>query len=233
MSSDPFQKPRYRKGRAIKAIEWLVRTIILTFPIWRTRKNLTAKLDAIESLTETLNEQREFAVTSASPHYVRVYDASLFIALLANDILISRGDQLIEHIPVKKNYYSRQLCLLLFEAIEDLPSVLGKDFRKALLAIPVDAGLVDELNQITKKLARLSHNYSADLKKIRTVAGAHRDHDASLQLSVIKTIDSGKIAQIAGELDSILDELVRWFTKIMGRMREFGILIRHIQIPTS
>ena len=68
--------------------------------------------------------------------YKTIANAILFVLLIELDLSVLLFDQAAEFDESRKNVYSRQLALLLYEGYEDLPSVLGKEFRASVLSLP-------------------------------------------------------------------------------------------------
>lgn len=61
-------------------------------------------------------------------HYERVYNVSLYVFVLDYDIAVSSRHYTAAYRTWEKKFAARQLAVLLYEAAEDLPQLLGKDF---------------------------------------------------------------------------------------------------------
>lgn len=204
---------------------------VLVFHLWELRRKMNKKLNTLEQLIITLETERARAATNGALNFVRITDASLFITLLTYDISVLRADHITQFRESRKNFYSRQLCLLIYEALEDLPSVLGKEFRQAVRNISNDEILINGLNLCTRKLSDLQKTYAVELKEIRIFAAAHREHNALSQLVVIRKVDDDKIGKIAAEVDAVLHEIVTWMIEITKLMGDFSVILKNINIP--
>ena len=212
-------------GKAI--IESLTKLVTIRVR-WQLRTATSRRLKTLEAAIRTSQDEYERAGHYGMEHYQTVYNAGLFVMLLSYDLTIQRADQMQEFNALRKNYYSRQLCLLVYEALEDLPSVLGRGFRESLTALFPEADAVTHLNKMTKQLATLRSTQGKYLNALRGFAIAHRDHNAIKQALAIRVVDYVSIAQIAGDLDLIISELVKWLTLVVQNMGNWRVIANHM-----
>lgn len=102
---------------------------------------------------------------------------------------------------------ARSLALLLFEIAEDIPEVFGKPFRASLAALAVPTGLRACVDAKTKAINAFRNQHHLILKEIRTVAVAHREHDAIGLLETIERIELLEMLDLGLELGHLLNEL--------------------------
>ena len=205
----------------------------LAIPLVHLRLRTRAQLDALENTIEILEKERNRSLELGASAFAKIYDASLFVTLFSFDLAVLRVDHASEFRESRKNFYSRQIALQIFEAFQDLPAVFGKEFRGAIQQIAVRKELVTQVGQHISEINQLGKKYSRELEDIRDFAAAHRHKDASKQLAVIRKVNDDKIGRIAFEINVILNELVVVLSEIVKHMGEPRVVIRNIQIPQS
>jgi len=78
------------------------------------------------------------------------------LAVLAYDHATEVGER-------KQNLYARQLCLLVHEALEDVPAVFGGSFRKAAASLPKGDNYVLALSGVLKILSDIRKENHAQI----------------------------------------------------------------------
>jgi len=109
----------------------------------------------------------------------------LDIALLFKNFLTTKAD-------LEKKIYAKMLVLNLYEFLEDIPQIFGKDFKDSL-SILNNNELLDEFRNIKidiQKIKSESHTY---LKEIRNTVVGHKDHNTFIQVAVLDKIDFNEI----------------------------------------
>jgi len=139
--------------------------------------------------------------------HTAIWNPCLFLNTVAFDLSYLAYELAYEEDQWKRGLTARHLATLLFEIAEDLPQVFGKDFNKALDALAVGSDLRDSFRSQLKSVSKFWANHREELKQIRTVCGAHRDHDAILLLQTIDQIDLFKILQLGISLDATLNKV--------------------------
>jgi hypothetical protein len=107
----------------------------------------------------------------------------------------------------KRRLIARSLALLLFEIGEDIPAVFGKKFREASAALGVPEDQLDAIGVETKKVSVFWNENRRLLKDIRTIAAAHRDHDAIALHEAIDGIDLFELLGLGIKLGSMMNTL--------------------------
>ena len=206
----------------------VITVAILAIPRARLRANTRKKLQALEGNMRTFKTEIEQYRRLKAPKYENICNAALFCSLLNYDLTILLASQLNELSPARRSFYSRQLSLSLFEATEDLPTVLGKDFRTAIWAL-ADAGThIATLAAIRKQLSAFMISSGPLLKKIRIFCAAHREHDGYKQLEIIEAIDDNIIYQLARNMDDILTGINSLMLGIATEMGKLPNMIRNL-----
>jgi hypothetical protein len=107
----------------------------------------------------------------------------------------------------KSRYHVRSACVLIYEALADLPNVLGGKYRREVLRLPTGQALLNEIALAQKAFSKLRGEQSAGLKEIRSYVGAHRDNSAWEQLRVIFDLQPSKVLRLSAEFDAALNLL--------------------------
>lgn len=138
-----------------------------------------------------------------------IWKPCLFLNTVAFDLSYLVYDLAYEKDAWKRGLTARHLASLLFEIAEDLPQVFGKGFNDALVKLGVADELVVAFRNQIKAVSRFWTDHRLELKDIRVVCGAHRDHDAILLLQAIDQVDLLKILQLGISLGGTLNEVGR------------------------
>lgn len=152
----------------------------------------------------------------------------LFISLLDYDVALQLYDSAREFDVRRKNYRVRQLCLLLHEGFDDLPSVLGHRFRLAVGTLPNGQLHLEKLGAAVKAITKLGKRHEQLLKQVRAEAVAHREHNALKQLEVHRLIPVDEIQSLAMEFDVQLSELNGVLILILKDLGNPAVIISHV-----
>lgn len=124
------------------------------------------------------------------------YDHSIYVMQLAYE----RDDW-------RRSLIARNLATLMFEIAEDLPTVFGQDFNRSLKELNVPPELISGFRMQLKCVSGFWESNRELLKLIRTVCGAHREHDALLLHQTIDEIDEFKLLRLGVELGQVLNSI--------------------------
>jgi len=149
------------------------------------------------------------------------YEADLTILICDT---VCRSDRWESHL------YGRLLAMTMIECVEDIPQVLGKDFRNALSSVDSDAEKKKRLNEFTSRLADFRKTHEHDLRYVRTIAAAHRDHDVKRQLEVIETIDTRRLMDLSQELIGILVLFTEVMTDVLMEMNVWKQILKKPEV---
>jgi hypothetical protein len=191
------------------------------------------RIPKLEGTIREIRKQHANAVEKGMPHYARIYNVGLYILVLEYDVAILKNDALFSIRLWKKRFVARQLATLLYEASQDLPKLLGKEFRQSLRAIDISPDEMNVFNSIAKKLNKYKNDNRNILKKLRNFVGAHRDHDAAKQLEVIEQVELLEIMELAAIFYEAKAELVPFMTRITLKLGDWRVLIKHIKIEPA
>lgn len=194
---------------------------------WKFRRNLRKSHPASENLIATLRARCEEAKRADSKTYLGLYNTGLFIALLNRDIVTYNESIFFARSEWHRQFHARNLAVLLYETAEDLPQLLGKNYRLWLSDIDLDKSWLDSLGAITAKLAQFKINHSAFLKEVRNYVGAHREHDSLAQINVLDYLNYLDIYKLAGDLFVPIRDLVDFNIKLLNYMHNPAVMLKH------
>ncbi len=188
---------------------------------WRNRK----RQRVTENLKQTLRARCEEATRASSKTYRGLYNVGLFVALLEQDISAFSECIYFARSDWHRQFHARNLAVLLFEGAEDLPELLGKEYRAWLKEISADT-LVDHLNQIHSKFSSFQRKHGPFLKEVRTYVGAHRDHDSLVQLELMSRFTALDVYRLGAEFSVPLRELINFYMKLLAHMHDPLVMLQ-------
>lgn len=136
-----------------------------------------------------------------------IWNIAGFISIISYDLKIIGRDLTFAQSEWQKRYYARQACLIIYESVDSLFELLGKDFRELTQKRLNIVELEEILKDIRKDLNLFKTTYSKKLYEIRNVAIAHRDNDVMKQIEIIQQINWHETFQMTSQFDNILNKL--------------------------
>jgi len=186
------------------------------------------RIPKLENTIASLRKQHSNAIKEEFLHYERIYNVNLYLLVLEYDVAILRNDALFSFRLWKKKFVARQLATLLYEASQDIPKLLGKNFRDSLASIDIDERELELFSKITKSLNKYKNDNRELLQKLRNFVGAHRDKDAAKQLEIIEEVELLNIMELTASFYENIRELSPFMIRVIVRLGDREILIRHV-----
>ena len=118
--------------------------------------------------------------------------------------------------------------MLLHEAAEDLPQLLGKEYRQWLKELELGEAWFEALNSIGKKLSAFRKAHGDFLHDVRNYVGAHRHHDAITQLDTMDRFKAIEVYRLAGELSEPVRDMVAFYTRLLQYMHNPVVMLCHV-----
>lgn len=160
------------------------------------------------------------SLKDSAPNEIKVFfNVALFVNIISYDIKVICRDIIFATSKWHKRHYARQATLVVYESINDLFELLGKDFKSLTSKIPdpeFQTGITDfraALNQFKKR-------HFKQLKDIRNNATAHRDKEALKQLTSILGIEEDSILKMTLEFEGILHDLEKLLQKFFQEIEK-------------
>lgn len=169
-------------------------------------RNRKVYADCSKGFIGAIKRQR----ASGAKTHEKIWNACLYINTVGHDLLVSVEQFLFEREDDWRRRLALRNCVLIvYEAADDLGPVLGKDFRESCLTLKVPEDLMTDFNAKKRNVSLFKTSYEASFKEIRTIAGAHRDHDAMLIHETVENLDAPQVFRQVIEFGTLLNELGR------------------------
>lgn len=155
-----------------------------------------------------------------------VYNAALFSVFVQQDLISHARGLLFAGSGWDQTFFARGMAVAMYEAVDDSPQVLGKQYRESLHALLRSTDLIVELSAITRKFSQFRKKHGEFLEEVRQVIGAHRDHDALRQSEMLEGLDVLKLNELSAELQDTLLTLLRFTSRLMPLLADPETLVR-------
>ena len=170
----------------------------------RARAKHKARTDALGTVRHTLQRAAQLRAGSATT----VFNVGMYLLLLDQDIAYFTDDLVCAIGDRRRAFLAKHEAVLLYEAAEDLPQLLGREFRDAAKALGASADQIARLNVVSSDLNQFWKGHREFLGTIRNALAAHRDHDALGYADALETLKPLEVMSRAAELSQSLEKLV-------------------------
>jgi len=188
----------------------------------RARAKHKARIDALGTVRDTLCGAARLNAGAAKT----VFNVGLYVLLLDQDIAYFTDDLVCAIGDRRRAFLTKHEAVLLYEAGEDLPQLLGRDFRNAVEALGAAPEQLSRLNAVSSELNRFWQRHREFLGRIRNAWAAHRDHDALLYADALETLKPLEVMARAAELSQLLEGLVGVVTDLVSLAAGPAAIIR-------
>ncbi|MBP1631314.1 MAG: hypothetical protein H6Q15_2207 [Bacteroidetes bacterium] len=184
-------------------------------------KRFIERYAVLESNILVIKKIKKLAADKGTNDHVILWNVFGFINILSYDLVSVGYSLLFETKKWQKVYFARQVVLLMYEALNDIPDILGKDFKNIFKDISEANNYLMELKSLQKEFGKFKTIHFENLKQIRMNIIAHRDPDIDNQLHYIETIDPYEIINIMLDFENILRSISDHLQKLMVRTIKF------------
>lgn len=161
--------------------------------------------------SDTINLVKQYNLDKNSVFW----NTARYVNIVSLDLKILSKHQAFAETEWEKRLFARQISLLIYEALDDILSLLGKEFKIIAADYKEDNGFSELLNEIRSKLNLFKSTHYKKIKAHRNNSIAHRDKDTSEQLKHIYSISWLESVNMSSEFDRILNELGMFLEIIM------------------
>lgn len=179
---------------------------------WRARKKHRVRADAIATTKNTLANAKKVNAGASQA----VFNVGLYLLLLDQDLADFTDDMLNAVGVRRRRFVAKHEAVLLFEAAEDLPRLLGKTFREAVGQLGASADQLQRLNSASSSLHRFWDSHRDFLGGIRKALAAHREHDALLYAEKLEALDPLEVTRLAADFSGHLERLIGVLVEVAG-----------------
>ena len=189
---------------------WIERVVGFPFRVRhrvRAREKHKARVKALETVRKTLRGTARLNAANIRT----VFNVGLYVLLLDQDLALFTDDLVCAIGDRRRAFVAKHEAVLLYEAAEDLPQLLGKEFRDAVKTLGATPEQLERLNSVPSDLNRFWQKQREFLGTIRNALAAHRDHDA---LRYAETLKPREVMARGAELSPLLNRLARVLTEM-------------------
>lgn len=205
---------------ADKNAEWDLLKIFAVESKDELLNNFTKGRADLFKMMEVVEQSIRHAKHNGWKNQIVIWNAVGFVLMISMDLKI-----LMEHVIFEKDSWKlllwmRNFATILYEASDDLPQVFGKVFRDAVIAYGIENSMMQELTDSIRELNKYRNAEDNNLKKIRDVIGAHREHDFLVQIDLMAQLHPYDFVKKGMQFDVIMNEIARSSWSIISNVIE-------------
>ena len=156
----------------------------------KTIEGLIAKISMeIPMLTSSINKAISKYGKAEKENAYHAVNVPLLIRISLIDILILYKHFLSTKSTIEQNLFARLIYAQLYEFIEDVPEILGGQYRQHLVKMPLGKLLIEDLNKVTKIINGFKKNNHEKFQHIRNNISSHKHKDGILQIELMDVLD--------------------------------------------
>ena len=191
----------------------------------RARPKHRARAQAIATTRHTLAGAR-----GLNAHAIQtVFNVGLFVLLLDQDLADFTDDMVGAIGDRRRRFVAKHEAVLLYEAAEDLPQLLGREFREATAALGASSDQRQRLNDASAGLNQFWREHREFLGDIRKALAAHREHDALQYVEKLDALGPLEVMRLAAEFSGHLGQLVAVLTDVAGLTAGMPALLKDMR----
>lgn len=175
-----------------------------------SRAKHRARVDALATVRHTLEGAARLKAGSTKT----VFNIGMYLLLLDQDIAYFTNDLVCAIGDRKRAFLAKHEAVLLYEAGEDLPQLLGREFREAVKALGASVDQLARLNSVSSEQNQFWRKHREFLGAIRNALAAHREHDALRYAEALEALKPLEVMTRAAELSQLLERLVGVITEL-------------------
>lgn len=186
-----------------------------------------------EETISLIRKRYEEAVRAGANNFSQLHNVSLYVLLFDEDLSAYTQDYFLANTNRRHRFVARHLASLIYEGTQDLPSLIGGNYRKALSAVEFPGDWQKDLNSIAATFNTFKQDHANELHAIRNIVGAHKDDDAAKQLEILDKINPLSIYQLAANFSAPLRELLQFQTNVTLHLGKLRVMLKEISKGVS
>jgi hypothetical protein len=187
-----------------------------------SRAKNKARAKALVTVRKTLENARKLNARSVTT----IFNVSLYLLLLDQDLAYFTADLVLAIGDRRRAFVAKHEAILLYEAAEDVPQLLGRDFRTAINSLGVAPEDLARINAVSSELNKFWQTHRDFLGKIRNALAAHREHNALIYSERLEELAPLEVMTRGAELSGLLEKLVQALTPIARLTSNPTIILR-------
>lgn len=173
----------------------------------KIRRSFEQRLRAASDLLDLCKRLRTDASSLGLTAHVAFVNTFQFIVLVYRDLDTIHYENLQPRHAQVHELHMRLWALLLFEYLDDLRCMLGKEFRGTLRSLSLGSLLSDPVGAANGRIRDIAKQHASELNAVRNAVIAHREHDAAAQLDVIRSMSLVRLSGLSRAVMHCSDEL--------------------------
>lgn len=173
-------------------------------------KELEHKINTVSTIVKLADEKGE-----EWNNIKYIWNLAGFILMTSLDLKICCESLIKYHGFGKQELQYKNLCVIIYETSEDIEQIMGRQFFEICDKINISEVAINNLKTSKKSLSRFKKEHQKSLKEIRTLIGAHRDHDFLEQLKSYESFSSTAFIKVVLQFDEILNRIASNLQLIM------------------
>lgn len=179
-------------------------------------------LETLEATMKIFKKSLEHSKKNNRPLSYQLWNTAALINKCSYDLRIVIYYFINEKRDWNRRYFMGQMCLVIYEGLNDLQRFFGKEIADILSKLKNSDIYYDELNEIRKDLNLFKEKNKNELFEIRNNVVAPKDNDVLNQLKTIEQLNRSELSHLAVEFDGILNKsgklLMRMIKASDGRL---------------
>lgn len=189
---------------------------------WKNRNRLAVTAGLIAALKKQCGDTQKHGLKN---HAV-AYNAALFMVLIEQDLSAYSAALYYANSKWHQQFAARGMAVLLYEVAEDIPAVLGKDYRQALRDLGLGNSWLQALNKSTASFNKFKDEHATFLKTVRNYVGAHKEKNALAQLAVLEKLDHMEVYRLGAQFSESLRSLVDFQMALLNYLKNPMVLLK-------
>lgn len=194
----------------------------------KTRKKRRARTQALATVRNTLQAAARLNAGATKT----VFNVGMYVLLLDEDLAFFTDHLVFAIGDRERAFFAKHEAVFLYEAAEDLPQLLGREFREAVRSLGASGEQIDRLNSVSSGLNQFWQRHREFLGTIRNALAAHRDHDALRYAETLQIVKPLEVMSRGAELSQLLEQLVGVLTELAALTAGPVAIIRNM-VATS
>tara|TARA_Y100001963_G_C6689408_1_gene403879 strand:+ start:119 stop:742 length:624 start_codon:yes stop_codon:yes gene_type:complete len=171
------------------------------------------RIKDIESIKNTWSKLNKLQIYN----YDELYNTCLYSSIVYNDISVLYDFYINTNNHYHANLYGRLLSMTIYEYLQDINKLLGKNLRQELEKNNL-IEFVNELKIINKEYASIKNENQKFLKNIRVNSAAHKSKDSKYLVEIISENHSKELNKLALRTSEITNKLIQLTSKIISKI---------------
>jgi hypothetical protein len=152
--------------------------------------------------------------------YRLLFDAIDLCVVYDLDITLLRNQVKCAETKWRANLNARLLAMTIWECVDDLPAIFGREVRGALADLTISHNLRTELDETLRDINIFKRTHGSSLKAIRDFTAAHRDQRVDRLLAALQEVRPMDVVDLARSLRLLLQALHKTMITVLREAKQ-------------